>query len=166
MKTMLFIRGCSLATLLLVVGWSSVASAQFLGLDDTGTEGILSTSSTSTTIGALTTGGAVATIVAVTPKPSQNKALRAYLEANPADVRQSIALGGGESVVDLANFFHVAPENRPAFATLLREHRELLMPLLADDRVEDDELFTFVSSVYHAMLDHDALAVDAAALKK
>jgi len=165
MKTFLLSRGLALSALIFTLGFASNASAQFLGLDDTGTEGILTTSSTSTTVGALTTGGVVATIVAVTPKPGKNKALRAYLEANPAEVRQSIALGGGESAIDLANFFGVSPENRAAFASLLRERREILMPLLDDGRVEEDELFVFVASVHQAMLAHDALAIDAQALE-
>ncbi len=164
MKTFLLSRGVALAALLFTLGFASNASAQFLGLDDTGTEGILTTSSTSTTVGALTTGGVVATIVALTPKPGKNKPLRAYLEANPAEVRQSIALGGGSSAVDLANFFAVSPENRGEFAILLRNQRATLLPLMADGRVEEGELLVFVSSIHQAMLMHDVLATDALAL--
>ena len=129
--------------------------------DDTGNEGLLTSTSTTTTTTGLTTTGVVLTVYLVTPKKGRNAALKRYLEHNVVAVRHSIATGGGEGAIDLALFFGVESDHVGSFARLLRALHTDLTPTLSDSLITQKEVDRFVEIVYLAMTHHDLLARDA-----
>ena len=142
------------ACALLLVGAPLDAIAQ----EDTGNETFLSTTSTSTTSTAMVTALGVLTVVTITPKPG-NRALRRSLETNAVAVQDSLSTGSGDVIADLAAAFGVqdAASQQPAFARVLRAQHATLSPLLDDHAISDDELHTFIVTIYQGMLEHEVL---------
>lgn len=55
-----------------------------------------------------------------------------YFQQNATALEQAVALGAGESLEDLAQLAHIAPEDQAAFNQLLNARRGELLPLLSD----------------------------------
>lgn len=80
-----------------------------------------------------------------------------YMDANAVALSQEITMGGGQTVTDLAGMAGIEPEDRAAFAKVLRAQHAALVPLLEDEVTrEDAEAFTRI--ITDAMREDEQLA--------
>lgn len=112
----------------MTLGASQSAWAQIVG-DDSSTGSTFSSTSTSTTTSAVTLGGIILTVYALTPK-GRAAFLQDYLEQHRAQVNEGLALGAGDAVEDLAQLFGVPKTHLAPFGQLLRARRARLSMLM------------------------------------
>lgn len=63
--------------------------------------------------------------------------VRLYLDHNAVALARDVTLGGGPTVVDLAQWLHLRPQQLPRFARRLRHHRASFLALLANPERDD-----------------------------
>lgn len=79
--------------------------------------------------------------------------LQLYLDENAVALSQSIAMGAGTAVTDLAHVAGVSPQDQAAFGRLLQQQRAALLPLLgpADGEVTAQAARDFEALVVAAL---------------
>lgn len=100
--------------------YGSTASAQLLATDER-PELISASTSTSS---AIVAGIIMLTVVNTKKDPT---VMQRYLRENEPAVRAALAIGGGDAIADLAEFFDIAESGHARFAKMLRRHRALLL---------------------------------------
>lgn len=150
----------------MVLGLSLEASAQSLG-DDSATGSTFSSTSTSTTTSAVTLGGIILTVYALTPKGGA-AFLQDYLEQHRAQVNEGLALGAGDAVEDLAQLFGVPSTHVVPFGQLLRARRAQLKALISEGdnahAISAHAALEFARQIHQGMLGDARLAPLAQAL--
>lgn len=163
MKTISFIRKGTLLAAGLVLGAVMTLGASTAHADDRDDTIIIFTPGLMTT----TTTGVVITVTDTisSTTSSTSEALfgdcehaALYLEHNATALEQEIALGGGESVGDLAKMAGIAPKDEAAFAKLLRSQRRALTPLLTAETIDGEVAAQFSAIVADAMRQDEQLA--------
>lgn len=161
-------RALLAATVLLALG-ASPALAQDT-TDDTTSDGGLfgasSSTSTTTALGVSVTVGPFITTTLVAGGAAKTSALEQYIRHNSAALAQDIQVGGGQTVNDLANLFHIAPSQRHAFGAMLRAQRHAIVPLTNPAQLDHARTRAFVQHILGAMQQDDRFAGSVASIKR
>lgn len=105
--------------------------------------GILSTTSSSILASPLTTTGGIILTVVKASQPQKGQALHLYLKSNQDTVIESVSLGSGDAVTDLAALYEVPESGLADFGVQLRARRALLVELVSDVDVSETQAERF-----------------------
>lgn len=117
------------ASIMAMMMWPALLSAQTGAQDDSGSSSTLSSSSTTTTTTAVTVGGIILTVVTLTPGAASAN-LQLYLQHNQAAVLMDTTTGGGHTMRDLAQAFAIEPAHLLAFSKILKNRRQDIRQLI------------------------------------
>lgn len=164
-------RALLAALVLLALGASPALAQDDFDDDDTTTSdgglfGASSSTSTTTALGVSVTVGPFITTTLVAGGAVKTSELEQYIRHNSAALAQDIQVGGGETVNDLANLFHIAPAQRHAFGTLLRAQRAAIVPLTNPAKLNHDRTRAFVLQIFGAMQQDARFASSVASIKR
>lgn len=143
------------ATCCLILGLAVIASPAAAQVDDSSTSSTFSSTSVSTTTSAITVGGVILTVYALTPK-AKATLIRDYMEQNRAQLQEGLAQGGGDAIQDLATLFGIPAEHQARFGQRLRAQRTLLGAALNKPHISEQDALRFAQHI------HDQLRQDAA----
>lgn len=163
-------RALLAALILLAIGASPALAQDDIDDDTTTSDGGLfgasSSTSTTTALGVSVTVGPFITTTLVAGGAVKSSALEQYIRHNSAALAQDIQVGGGDTVNDLANLFHIAPAQRHAFGALLRAQRAGIVPLTNPSKLNPERTRAFVQQIFGAMQQDARFASSVAAIKR
>jgi hypothetical protein len=137
---------------------TNVTSASITDLEAVNTILIMSTVAGFVTLGILT----VSLVFSIVLAQGRTEDAQHYIGNNRTLLEQDLALGAGESIDDLANFFAVRPEHRARFGSAMRRARPEILPTLRAHR--DDLTLQKTADLLNVIIAHmlqdPALAID------
>ena len=81
-----------------------------------------------------------------------------YIKENNVALQHDLHMGGGQTAADLATFFYVPVDQHAAFAQVLSESRDGLLPLTDINTLSPERAGDFVRVIYDAMMERPELA--------
>lgn len=114
---------------------------------------------TSAGIGVTTLGGAITGVV-LTVNSADDESKASYIFDNATALKQDLTLGHGAAVRDLAEVFQVEPSDYGAFADMVHERRDKLVPLTDREKLTEQRASMFFRTIAKGMREHPRLRDD------
>ena|SRR5690554_1794237 len=140
----------------LSVAFTTPAYAQS-NSDDAAVAGTAFTLS-STTWSAIFTVPIGLTVLVVVLLVRSSSEMESYIQENNVALQHDLHMGGGHTTEELAAFFQVPTDQHDAFAQVLTESRNDLLPLTDLNTLSAERAGTFVRVIYDAMMEKPELA--------
>lgn len=113
---------------------------------------------TSTTYAAIFTVPIGLTVLVVVLLLRSSSEMESYIKENNVALQHDLHMGGGETTAELASIFNVPADQHDAFARVLSDERDALLPLIDLDTLTPERAGTFVRVIYDALMEKPEFA--------